>query len=288
LSFNLLASKKIPSSYRFVFFGDTWFDWGASKIDAISRYKIFRACLDKAASLKPLFILYGGDGVFSGELDELNYFKDTVVAFMNKTKIPFFMVPGNHERLKGSLANCQKIVGGRLNYNIDFPHTNPRLRVIMLNNTLLQNGQYFFDDSALHFQTSIKTKANVIVTMHVPPRAGNFPKNNKNTFPINVGNNKKFMDILLKNQAKIQLGLVSHIHTSGFTTIGQIPFVLSGDGGAGQFKTPPTQNPSIAAFRVGNGKVTNFQKVQVTNSSKQPNPKFVFLQQNGKIVKVPV
>lgn len=284
-AFDLLAKKKIPAKFKFVFFGDSWYDWGTSRADAVRRYNIFRACLNKAAAQKPLLILYGGDSVFTGSQDELSFFKETVEAFMKKTQIPFFMVPGNHEKASnGSFDNYRKIIGGNLNYAIDLPHINPKLRIIMLNNTHQQinphtnKKQYVIDDVALaRFKELIKINTKVLVVIHVPP--------GERGFPINLGNNKKFLDILSNNKKKVQGVLVSHIHSSRKFFLNNIPYYLSGEGGAGPNLFTPTINPSIDTFTSTNGIVSNFKKIPVTNIGNQ-QPKFIFLRRNSHTEKV--
>lgn len=55
-------------------------------------------------------IIYGGNGVFTGDRDLLNYFKDTVINFIKKKKIPFFMIPGNHEKTQEAPSTTTKIL----------------------------------------------------------------------------------------------------------------------------------------------------------------------------------
>ncbi|MBM0632635.1 hypothetical protein JDW19_05770 [Paenibacillus polymyxa] len=64
--------------------------------------------MDKASKQtpKPLIILYGGDGVFSGSAEQLVFFKNVVEKFVKKTNIAFFY--GTRESRK---KWCQWIIG---------------------------------------------------------------------------------------------------------------------------------------------------------------------------------
>ncbi|RNB90406.1 hypothetical protein EDM56_07790 [Brevibacillus fluminis] len=304
-----MANRKSPN-IPFVFFGDTWFDWGDAtkqtlnkgKRDAIRRFQIFLSCLETSSQLnpKPLFILYGGDAVFSGSVEQLTYFKTTVARFVKNTNIAFFMVPGNHERngVGGTLQNYQNIIGPRkgdktvheigLNYHINTPD----LRLIMLNDVGPVSGEsrYGITPSALaSFESGIKTRKDVVVVMHVPPKVGSFSKfPSSEAFPISTPADKAFITSLSKAK-NAKLVLVSHIHN--LLLRGQIagkPAVLNGNGGAGT-DTQPTPQPTITSFMFfKNNKsivFTGNKKVRVNTAFR---PTKVFISTKQGIITVPI
>lgn len=246
----LLQSWPKSSTFRFVYFGDSWFDWGTTRADAIARYQIFLGALETAArqTPKPLFILIGGDLVFSGTEQQYRYVTQKLSQFMDAFKIPVFIAPGNHERTgpAGSLDLYRKYISARLNYRIDVP----RLRIVMLNDigpgTALSSSDYAsyygFEQSgnALAFlKESLRTTpagSKAAVVMHVPPRTGTWTRVNGTTFKLKQDDgfslakpkNRDFMNTLSANRNKMQKVLVGHVHTYATSTIDGIPYVLEG------------------------------------------------------------
>ncbi|WP_162305654.1 metallophosphoesterase [Paenibacillus ottowii] len=304
-----LANQKNPN-FQFVFLGDTWFDWGnailqsftKAKQDAIRRYQIFLSCLDKASKQKPkpLFILYGGDGVFSGSAEQLMFFKNAVEKFVRKTNIAFFMVPGNHERngVNGSLVNYQNIIGPRkgnktvqengLNYIIN----TPKLRMVMLNDVgpVAKPTRYGITNSALAtFNKGINTKKDVVVVMHVPPKAGSFKSfPSSEAFPVTTPNDKAFIANLSKSKS-VKLILVSHIHDILLKgTIAGKTAVLNGNGGAGT-DTRPTLNPVISSFTfINKNKSIRFDGQRSVTVNTKIRPRKVFILTKDGIISVPI
>lgn len=297
-----LATQKTPN-FNFVFFGDTWFDWGdatkqtmkQAKQDAIRRFQILVSCLNAASRIKPkpLFILYGGDAVRSGTLAQLSYFKNTVENFVKKNNIAFFLVPGNHERngVGGPLTLYQNLIGPRKGNKVlqenglSYIINTPKVRIVMLNDVGPVSGGtvYGITPSALSvFEKGIKTMKDVVVVMHVPPKVGsfrNFPSGD--TFPITTATDKKFIADL-KKSGNVKLVLVSHIHDRLLNgTIAGKPAVLNGNGGAGT-DVRPTPKPAIASFTFNNKlKAIQFngQKSVTVNTKLKPTKVFITTKQ---------
>ncbi|MFT9846396.1 metallophosphoesterase family protein [Aneurinibacillus sp. REN35] len=289
IAHHILAHKKKANSFTFAYFGDSWFDWGETKQEAIIRYQIFLGGLETAARENPLFILLGGDSVFSGTNEQLTYFKETVVSFMNQTKIPVFAVPGNHERNgpRGPLNPYKRLISNQLNYKIDVPH----LRVIALNNigpeTQITNAAYKyygFEQSGLaltklkEFLRTTPKNSNIVVMMHVPPQSpGDWSRGDGTKFCLTVGDeflvkghpkNQEFLHLMQQYKKKVQHVLCGHVHDYGFKDIGGIPYLINGTGGA------VIDFNNISVFQVQNGNVSTPVKKPIIRSKKIPRITF--------------
>lgn len=287
---SLLKSLPKSNKFRFVYYGDSWFNWGNTRADAITRFQIFLGALETAARQKPkpLLILIGGDLVFTGLESHYRYVSQKLNQFMTKYKIPVFIAPGNHERTgpRGSLDLYRKYISARLNYRVDAP----RLRIIMLNNigpgTAISESYseyYGYDRSGAALSTlksnlnSTPANTKVTVVMHVPPRTGTWRRANGSTFtlrnddgfPITTPANRDFLNTLRQNRNKIQKVLVGHVHTYATSTIQGIPYVLEGQGGA------VIGNNSIVLFEVNNGTISSPKRIPVKRSNQTPNKVFV-------------
>src|SRR5271157_951094 len=73
-----------PDEFMFIVMGDSR-----------DNDEIFKKILTAAGKLKPLFILHGGDTVFTGREKKFNHFLDIVESTLPDT--PIFVVIGNHE-----------------------------------------------------------------------------------------------------------------------------------------------------------------------------------------------
>lgn len=284
---NLLKTKPKHSNYRFVYFGDSWFDWGKTRAEAITRYQIFLGALETAAKQKPMFILIGGDVVFSGTEPQLKYVSQKLNEFMSKHKIPVFIAPGNHERTgtKGSLDLYRKYISGRLNYKVDAPN----LRIMLLNDigpgTAVSGDYkkyYGFDQSGTALATlksglATAGSRKVVVVMHVPPKTGTWTRANGTTFklknddgfPINTPKNRDFLNTLKKNKNKVQKVLVGHVHDYATSKIDGIPYIIEGQGGA------VIGNNSIVLLEVNKGIVSAPKRILIKRSQQVPNKVFV-------------
>ncbi len=139
----LLFEKAIdienPSAFTFVYMGDSWAG------DGETSNAILTEAFLEARKHKPLFILHGGDAVFSGTVEQFETGRDyqtatgtkQVKSFRNLVdqylfnpdpvkvgtdKIPIFVVPGNHEQngLNGPLDHFEELIGPK-NFMINIP-----------------------------------------------------------------------------------------------------------------------------------------------------------------------
>ncbi len=316
ISLNVLKTRlksEKKKNFNFVFFGDSWFDWGdasksgttmnTAKKDAILRYQIVLSSLQAATKVKPkpLFILYGGDAVRSGAVPQLTYFRDTVAKFVQKHKIPFFLVPGNHERngAGGPLTDYQNIIGPKkhdkalkensLNYILNTPD----LRMIMLNDIGPVSGgtKFGITSQALStFNKGIKTGKRVLVVMHVPPKSGSFSHfPTDEAFAVTTPNDKQFIATLKKTD-RVKLVLVSHIHNIRLKgkIAGKVA-VLNGNGGAGT-DTTPTPHPVTTLFHFDQKKKTiafKGDKTVKVNTFLKPTKVFIATT-GGTIITIPI
>lgn len=238
---NLLrARSKVidPADFNIVFFGDSWYGDGHA-----SNY-VFEDCLREAALYNPLFILHGGDIVFSGTEPQLQFFSDRVRTLL--PEIPLFVTVGNHETdgVGGPTTLFQRIIGP-LHFSLDLPRFN--LTLIALNNLDYKltpsELQYLHDRLCCRRRTTL-------VSMHIPPKGGLW-KNSTYTFTEGA----EMFFRLIRN--KVSRVLVSHIHAFGVSDIHGTEYILSGGGGASLERE---QINHIVVLRVKNGRIT-FAKV---------------------------
>ncbi|TCS96799.1 metallophosphoesterase family protein [Hazenella coriacea] len=274
ISLNLLnqkvKEKKNKGTYNFVFMGDSRF---AQKGHPIND-RIFAAVLKKAATMKPLFILHGGDLVFTGATADLMKAKDFLYNFMKKNEIPIFIVPGNHERngTTGSLDNYIKLIAPE-HYKVNVPN----LRVIGINNIgpvgKLSNKDYtsVYGFGGKHGTAELNrikadlknAPSNVVLLMHVPPQKGEFVKKHPNKSKTQEQPDLFFKGLtpfcdLVKGNNKIKKVLVSHIHADNVVDrICGAQFILAGKAGA-----EGLQPGSFYWFHVANKKIGPPMKVK--------------------------
>lgn len=273
ISLNLLnqqvAKLTNKRAFSFAFIGDSWY--GREPING----RILTQVLNGVAKKKPLYLLHGGDIVFSGSTENLTRFKNFIYDFMKRTGIPVFVVPGNHERngTKGSLENYMKIIGPP-NFKVNVPN----VRVIGINNigpvgTITNNDYTFYygfsNDYGRRELNQLKANLrnapkSVVLLMHVPPYAGEFRAKYPNNDPNHIQENGFFKGLnsfcqLVRSNPKIKKGLVSHIHNDNVVdTICGAQFVLSGRAGA-EGKQPG----SFYLFNVSNGTIGKPQRFRV-------------------------
>lgn len=241
--------KPNQHSFRFVFLGDSR---GTGNDCFLSGE--FKRVLKKAAARKPLFIVHGGDTVFSGTRTFLQHFVGVVKKFA--PGIPLFCLVGNHDELfigKSNLQNFRSTIG-KVHWRINIPQFH--FRCIALNNVINPGSPsmapiYGFTIRELDYlkrqlQTSPR---NTLLAMHVQPAAGRWSDKSFDGFPVTTPNNKRFLQLVTQHKAKIKRVLVSHVHAydeqfikqSSTLQIGRgTNYVLSGAAGA-----PPDINPIL-------------------------------------------
>ncbi|HWP96963.1 MAG TPA: metallophosphoesterase [Syntrophomonadaceae bacterium] len=199
--------------FNIVFMADSWYG------DGNASDNIFIASLEKAAQYNPLFIVHGGDIVFTGSTNRLINFVEAIEETI--PEIPLFVVVGNHEEdgVDGPTLNYEEIIGP-LHYKLDIPKMN--FSLIALNNI-----RYRLDESELEFlkDSLAYSFGRTLVSMHIPPRAGKWAGSD-HTFITGM---HKFFKIIGDKVSRV---LVSHIHAYATDIIKGNKFILSGGAGA--------------------------------------------------------
>lgn len=233
LDLQAIKSKRNPNNFNIVFFGDSWFNGGEVSND------IFEVAMQRAMDFDPLLFVHGGDGVFSGTSESLKSFVskiNTLNKDKNGNKVPFFIVPGNHDAFKTgtnlSIDNYRQIIGPEeLHWAIDLPEFH--FRLIGLNSLYhYVYKEYGLTDEELKFLEKelddVQHHRNNFVVMHVPPREPELGWVGEDAFPNERGR-KQFYKIASCKTSRV---LVSHIHDFQLAKVHDIKFILSGGGGA--------------------------------------------------------
>ena len=277
---------KNPKEFTFVVLGDSWAGDGHTSND------IFSLSVEAIRNMKkkPLFAIHTGDAVFTGTDQEFKtggvYSGVPVQSFLqilqDKDKgipdIPFFVVPGNHERtgINGPLAKFRQFIGPT-RFSINIPKI--KTTIIGLNN-IQQFGRdknnriiYGFPPTELSFLKRSLTSAqnNTMVAMHVPPRVGkwanpNYFRDTSSTFGNqNGGQLTQFLKII---RGKVPHVFVGHVHAFDTLAFQGTRYVLTGGAGASLVKAgflKGTRTPifHIVEFTVRNGTVVRRRVIPV-------------------------
>lgn len=229
------------SAFRFIFLGDSR---GTGNSCFLSGE--FEQVLKQAVARNPLFIVHGGDTVYTGNRSFLQHFVKVVEKFA--PKIPVFCCVGNHDELFNGTSNLENFRAtiGNVHWRINIPRFH--FRCIALNNVINPGSPsmspiYGFTNRELAYlkgqlQTSPR---NTLLAMHVQPAAGRWKGKDFDGFPVTTPNNKRFLQLITKHQAKVKRVLVSHVHAYDEQFIKQnsnlqigrgTNYVLSGGAGA--------------------------------------------------------
>lgn len=230
--------EKKEDFFHFIFLGDSR---GAGSSDhCFTMSGEFELVLKRAVELNPLFIIHGGDTVFTGERAYLEHFVRVVEKIAPDT--PIFVCVGNHDELfleKSNLENFRSTIG-KVHWVIDIPNFN--FRCIALNNILSpKSSTYGFTVTELNYleKKLDQSPYNSIVAMHAQPNIGRWEA--LGGFPVDTPENQRFFDLIQKHHVKKVL--VSHVHAydeqfirknsdETFTLGRGTDFVLSGGAGA--------------------------------------------------------
>jgi len=234
-----IHSPRFKDKFNFIFLGDS--RGRGNKDGCFTMSGEFELVLKKAVELDPLFIVHGGDTVFTGEIAYLKDFVRVVEKYA--PDIPVFVCLGNHDvpnQNPINLENFESIIG-KVHWVISIPSAN--FRCIAVNNLLSLSGpsKYGFTDQELsilekHLQNNPR---NTVVAMHAEPEVGRWI--GQDGFPINTPESQRFFDLI--QQHHVKKVLVSHVHaydeqfimknSDGTVTTGNgTDFVLSGGAGA--------------------------------------------------------
>ncbi|MDO7904974.1 metallophosphoesterase [Paenibacillus sp. JX-17] len=231
-----LASPKFdPNHFKIIYMGDSWAAEGN-----MTGIAVLNEALNVSRSKKPLLLLHGGDIVFTGTKEQLNFFKKKVNKKVPDT--PVFVAVGNHESTRtngnSSLNNYKNIIGPSA---IHFALRIPFIKIIGLNSVgPTGSGPYGLPPSELaYLKEQLKTKAkNIIITTHVPPSDWKFGQD-------------EFLK--LTKQSNVSLFLFSHIHAYKRFQINGKPAIISGGAGAALDKN---QINHIVELSVNSGVIT--------------------------------
>ncbi|MGE5627319.1 MAG: metallophosphoesterase family protein [Solirubrobacterales bacterium] len=234
-----IKSKRNPDNYNIVFFGDSWVQRSTGNDVRFVSNDIFEAAMQRAMDFNPLLFAYGGDGAFTGTVDNLNFLVEKINSLRidkNGDRVPFFMVPGNHDAARIgnmlSLENYKNIIGPEdIHWSIDLPEF--RLKLIGLNSLYhyiyneygLTESELGFLDNSLN---NVKCHTDVFVTMHVPPREPKLDWVGDDAFP----NGRGRIDFYRIVQNRVSRVLLGHIHDFQLAKAHDVKFILSGGGGA--------------------------------------------------------
>ncbi|MDT0144927.1 metallophosphoesterase [Priestia aryabhattai] len=231
--------------FNFVFMGDSRGDGPNDNCYTMSGE--FELVLKKAVELNPLFIIHGGDTVYTGEKRYLEHFVKVVEKIA--PNIPVFVCVGNHDELnleESNLENFRATIG-KVHWVIDIPVFN--FLCIALNNIISpKNKIYGFTDRELNYleQQLEDAPRNTVVAMHAQPNIGRW--SDLGGFPVTTPQSQEFFDLIQEHRVKKVL--VSHVHAydeqfirknrNGSFTLGRgTDFVLSGGAGAPLDFEPP-------------------------------------------------
>ncbi|MCX8131310.1 MAG: metallophosphoesterase [Clostridia bacterium] len=235
-SLQLLNRRKgqlSPIDYNIVYLGDSWVEKINVPHYSYTSNEIFAAALNEAKKFNPLFIMHGGDIVFTGSRELLENF--IVVKNELVPDIPLFVTIGNHELEPTpsgpwSPENFLSIIGP-LHFLLNVPEY--QLTMIALN-TLYHfvYNEYGLTAEELKFlrQSLQQSLHNTFVATHVPPQSSEW-STNSGTFTIN---REPFLHEI---KDKASIAFVSHVHAYDTAEIEDTRFVLSGCAGA-----PPNVN----------------------------------------------
>ena len=198
------ARRGQTDGYNFVVIGDTR-----------DNDRVFLGLLEQAKAYDPVFMVNVGDFVNSGSTTQYDHYAESVAAY----PVPIINVAGNHDVKKGK-ANFLRYMG-EPNWFFDLG----QLRFVALD-----NAQGAFTDSALAFaRKHLIPDKTCFVFFHCPPPVGRWAVHSMS------GTEKSWIggeiNACLKRAGSTKV-FVGHIHLYDEMTIDDIPYVISGGGGA--------------------------------------------------------
>ena len=240
-----------PDDFMFVVMGDSR-----------DNDEIFKKILTAAEKLKPLFILHGGDTVFTGREKKFNHFLDIAESALPDT--PIFVVIGNHE-LTNNVKNPhgkqifqEKI--GPLNYALDIKRLG--MRIVALDNSL-----YEMTPTQLQYleeQLTSKRKYKFVI-MHIPPETQKWQ--HSHCFTKGADKLKQIMA-----EKKVSAAFFSHLHLYAQDEVKGVKYIITGGAAAPLHINIPFGEHSyhFIVVRVKDGKVST--EVIRINSNLQNSP----------------
>ncbi len=200
-----------PDDFTFIVMGDSR-----------DNDEIFKKILINAAKLSPLFILHGGDTVFTGREKKFNHFLD--IAETNLPDTPLFVVIGNHD-----LTNNIKISHGKtifqekigpLNYVLDIKKLG--IKIVALDNSLYELTTAQLDYLEEQLTSPRKYK---FVIMHIPPKTQKW----QHIHCFTKGADR-LMQII--TEKKVSVAFFSHLHPYAQDEIKGVKYIITGGAAA--------------------------------------------------------
>jgi predicted phosphodiesterase len=240
-----------PDDFMFVILGDSR-----------DNDEIFKKILSAAAKLGPLFILHGGDTVFTGREKKFNHFLDIAESSLPET--PIFVVIGNHDLTNniksphGKQIFQEKI--GPLNYALDLKMLG--MRIVALDNSL-----YELTPTQLQYleeQLTSKRKYKFVI-MHIPPETQKWQYNR--CFTKGADRLKQIM-----SEQKVSVAFFSHLHLYAQDEVKGVKYIITGGAAAPLHINVPFGEHSyhFIVVRVKDGKVST--EVIRINSDYEKSP----------------
>jgi predicted phosphodiesterase len=226
-----------PDEFMFIVMGDSR-----------DNDEIFKKILTAAGKLKPLFILHGGDTVFTGREKKFNHFLDIAESTLPDT--PIFVVIGNHD-LTNNVKNPhgkqifqEKI--GPLNYALDLKKLG--MRIVALDNSV-----YELTPAQLQYleeQLTAKRKYKFVI-MHIPPESQKWQ--HSHCFTKGADRLKQIM-----SEQKVSVAFFSHLHLYAQDEVKGVKYIITGGAAAPLHINIPFGEHSyhFIVVRVKDGKVS--------------------------------
>jgi predicted phosphodiesterase len=232
---NLQTSS--PDDFTFIVMGDSR-----------DNEEVFKKILTSADKLRPLFILHGGDTVFTGREKKFNHFLDIVETNLPET--PIFVVIGNHDLTNniktphGKAIFQEKI--GPLNYVLDMKKLG--IKIVALDNSVYELTPAQLDYLEEQLTSPRKYK---FVIMHIPPKTQKW----QHSHCFSKGADR-LMQII--TEKKVSVAFFSHLHLYAQDEIKGVKYIITG-GAAAPLHTNVAFGKHFYHFivvRVKNGKVS--------------------------------
>lgn len=206
---NLQTSS--PDDFTFIVMGDSR-----------DNEEIFKKILTSVDKLRPIFVLHGGDTVFTGREKKFDHFLDIVETYLPDT--PIFVVIGNHE-LTNNIKNPhgktifqEKI--GPLNYVLD-------IKKLSMNIVALDNSLYELTPAQLKYLEEQLTtpRRYKFVIMHIPPETQKW----QNSHLFSKGADRL---VQIMAEKKVSVAFFSHLHLYAQDEIKGVRYIITGGAAA--------------------------------------------------------
>jgi 3',5'-cyclic-AMP phosphodiesterase len=242
-----------PDDFMFVVMGDSR-----------DNDEIFKKILTATDKLRPLFILHGGDTVFTGREKKFNHFLDIAESTLPET--PIFVVIGNHDLTNnvksphGKQIFQEKI--GPVNYVLDSKKLG--MRIVALDNSL-----YELTPTQLQYleeQLTSKRKYKFVI-MHIPPESQKWQ--HSHCFTKGADRLKQIMA-----EKKVFAAFFSHLHLYAQDEVKGVKYIITGGAAAPLHINIPFGEHSyhFIVVRVKDGKVST-EVIRIhSDLQKAPSP----------------